>query len=161
MQSLFFWLIHLGDYVDRGPESAQVVEWLLAGPPVPGATCVNLMGNHEEMMLSAVAATDQGPASHWLTNGGADALMVETCQDLLQIKCALAAAQQTADAAALRFKAGDLSAQDRVRVEIEAERARSDQAKARAEVQRGAAALAQAPASALNSLKRTDIWAGG
>lgn len=69
------WLIHLGDYVDRGPESAQVVEWLLAGPPVPDATCVNLMGNHEEMMLQAVAATEQGPASHWLTNGGADALM--------------------------------------------------------------------------------------
>lgn len=69
------WLIHLGDYVDRGPESAQVVEWLLAGPPVPGATCVNLMGNHEEMMLSAVSATEQGPANHWLTNGGADALM--------------------------------------------------------------------------------------
>lgn len=69
------WLVHLGDYVDRGPESAQVVEWLLAGPPVPDATCVNLMGNHEEMMLSAVAATEQGPANHWLTNGGADALM--------------------------------------------------------------------------------------
>jgi serine/threonine protein phosphatase 1 len=33
------------------------------------------MGNHEEMMLSAVAASEQGPASHWLTNGGADALM--------------------------------------------------------------------------------------
>ena len=69
------WLIHLGDYVDRGPESAQVVEWLLAGPPVPDVTCVNLMGNHEEMMLAAIAATEQGPASHWLTNGGADALM--------------------------------------------------------------------------------------
>jgi serine/threonine protein phosphatase 1 len=69
------WLIHLGDYVDRGPESAQVVEWLLAGPPVPGARCVNLMGNHEEMMLAAIAATEQGPASHWLSNGGADALL--------------------------------------------------------------------------------------
>jgi serine/threonine protein phosphatase 1 len=69
------WLVHLGDYVDRGPESAQVVEWLLAGPPVPGATVVNLMGNHEEMMLAAVAATEQAPADHWLRNGGADSLM--------------------------------------------------------------------------------------
>jgi serine/threonine protein phosphatase 1 len=68
------WLIHLGDYVDRGPESAQVVEWLMAGPPVPGARVVNLMGNHEEMMLAAVASADDGPAGHWLVNGGADSL---------------------------------------------------------------------------------------
>ena len=30
-------LVHLGDYVDRGMESAQVVEWLVAGPPGAGA----------------------------------------------------------------------------------------------------------------------------
>ena len=68
-------LVHLGDYVDRGPESAEVVEWLLAGPPVPGATVVNLMGNHEHMMLTAVASGDKSSADHWLTNGGADSLM--------------------------------------------------------------------------------------
>ena len=50
---------HLGDYVDRGMESAQVVEWLLAGPPVPAQVVVNLMGNHEQMMLSAIATADQ------------------------------------------------------------------------------------------------------
>lgn len=69
------WLIHLGDYVDRGPESAQVVVWLLAESPVLDAITINLMGNHEEMMLAAVAATEQGPATHWLHNGGADSLM--------------------------------------------------------------------------------------
>ncbi len=68
-------LVHLGDYVDRGPESAQVVEWLMAGPPVPGARVVNLMGNHEQMMLAAVSSTEDGPAGHWLTNGGADSLL--------------------------------------------------------------------------------------
>src|SRR6185437_16237909 len=42
-------LIHLGDYIDRGPESAQVIDWLLCEPPVPVQRVVNLMGNHEEM----------------------------------------------------------------------------------------------------------------
>lgn len=67
-------LIHLGDYVDRGPESAQVVEWLMAGPPVPAQRFVNLMGNHEQMMLTAVASGEDDAAQHWLTNGGADSL---------------------------------------------------------------------------------------
>jgi serine/threonine protein phosphatase 1 len=67
-------LIHLGDLVDRGPESAQVVEWLVAGPPVPAQHFVNLMGNHEEMMLSAVAALDAGSTELWMRNGGAESL---------------------------------------------------------------------------------------
>ncbi len=68
-------LIHLGDYVDRGQESAQVVEWLQGGPPVPASRVVNLMGNHEEMMLAAVASGEEQAADQWLGNGGADSLM--------------------------------------------------------------------------------------
>lgn len=68
-------LIHLGDYIDRGPESAQVVDWLLAGPPVPVRTVVNLMGNHEHLMLSAVAGAEADAPEIWLSNGGADSLM--------------------------------------------------------------------------------------
>jgi serine/threonine protein phosphatase 1 len=68
-------LVHLGDYVDRGTDSAQVVDWLLSGPPVPATRVVNLMGNHEQMMLAAIGGTDKEAASHWLNNGGADSLM--------------------------------------------------------------------------------------
>jgi len=68
-------LIHLGDYVDRGLESAQVVEWLVAGPPVPAQRVVNLMGNHEQMMLAAIALGDREAGELWLRNGGADSLM--------------------------------------------------------------------------------------
>ncbi len=68
-------LVHLGDYVDRGTDSAQVVDWLLSGPPVPATQVINLMGNHEEMMLAALDGTDAEAASHWLNNGGADSLM--------------------------------------------------------------------------------------
>ncbi|HQT78603.1 MAG: hypothetical protein B7Z80_20335 [Rhodospirillales bacterium 20-64-7] len=68
-------LIHLGDYVDRGSDSAQVIDWLINRPPVPAQAFVNLMGNHEQMMLAAVAAVDKDAPCHWLTNGGADSLL--------------------------------------------------------------------------------------
>jgi len=68
-------LVHLGDYVDRGTDSAQVVDWLINGPPVAADEMVNLMGNHEQMMLAAVAGAEQDAPAHWLSNGGADSLM--------------------------------------------------------------------------------------
>ena len=68
-------LLHLGDYVDRGADSAQVIDWLINQPPVPADTMVNLMGNHEFMMLSALAGADKEAPSHWLMNGGADSLL--------------------------------------------------------------------------------------
>jgi serine/threonine protein phosphatase 1 len=68
-------LIHLGDLVDRGSDSAQVVDWLINQPPVPADVIVNLMGNHEHMMLAAVAGADKEAPSQWLINGGADSLL--------------------------------------------------------------------------------------
>lgn len=67
-------LIHLGDYVDRGPDSAAVVALLAAGPPIPGLHTVNLMGNHEHMMLDALASGREEAAELWLSNGGANTL---------------------------------------------------------------------------------------
>ncbi len=65
-------VVHLGDYVDRGPDSAGVVELLLQPFPQEGdgprPLVVNLMGNHEDMMLTALADPDAVP--HWLANGG-------------------------------------------------------------------------------------------
>ena len=54
-------LIHLGDYVDRGNDSAQVVDWLINGPPVAVDEIVNLMGNHEQMMLAAIVEPSRTP----------------------------------------------------------------------------------------------------
>jgi serine/threonine protein phosphatase 1 len=68
-------LLHLGDYVDRGSDSALVVDWLLTQPPpVPADEVVNLLGNHEFMMRTALAGNDPEAASLWLMNGGADSL---------------------------------------------------------------------------------------
>jgi serine/threonine protein phosphatase 1 len=67
-------LIHLGDYVDRGPDSAGVVARLAEGAPLPDVPTVNLMGNHEHMMLVALASGEPDATELWLANGGADSL---------------------------------------------------------------------------------------
>jgi len=68
-------VVHLGDYIDRGPESAGVVAHLLAGPPAPGVEVVNLMGNHEAMMLAALHEASPSAVDDWLGNGGVDTLL--------------------------------------------------------------------------------------
>jgi serine/threonine protein phosphatase 1 len=65
-------LLHIGDYIDRGPDSARVVARILRRVPAPGLKTVHLMGNHEHMMLSALS--DPGMAALWLHNGGDAAL---------------------------------------------------------------------------------------
>lgn len=67
-------LIHLGDYVDRGPDSRAVITRLAAGPPIPGLVTVNLTGNHEQMMLKTLASLDADDIELWLANGGEDTL---------------------------------------------------------------------------------------
>ncbi len=66
-------LIHLGDYIDRGPDSAGVVARLAAGPPIPGLPTTNLRGNHEQMMLGSLRG-DPGAVAHWKQNGAAATL---------------------------------------------------------------------------------------
>src|ERR1700685_2074653 len=48
-------LLHIGDYVDRGPDTAGVIARLLHGSPLQGVPMVNLMGNHENPMLEALS----------------------------------------------------------------------------------------------------------
>ncbi len=44
-------VVFLGDYVDRGPDSRGVIEFLMAGPGRPGDTWIALRGNHDDMLL--------------------------------------------------------------------------------------------------------------
>ncbi len=66
-------IVHLGDYIDRGPDSAGVIETLVRPPPIQGAQAVNLMGNHERCMLDAVGGSLPSQTD-WMFNGGANAL---------------------------------------------------------------------------------------
>ena len=62
-------LIHVGDYVDRGPDSAGVVGLLAGAIAPPVSRRVDLQGNHEAMMLAALSG-DRALADAWLDNGG-------------------------------------------------------------------------------------------
>lgn len=65
------WIVSLGDYVDRGAYSAQVIEHLLQPPPT-GFRRFDLMGNHEQLMLDFL--NDPYAHSYWLGEGGAETL---------------------------------------------------------------------------------------
>lgn len=66
-------VVFLGDYVDRGPHSAQVLEFLLTLSRNEPDAVICLKGNHEQMMLDFL----DNPKRHgprWLRFGGADTL---------------------------------------------------------------------------------------
>lgn len=60
-------IVFLGDYIDRGPDSAGVVARLRAGPAA-GWRWVCLKGNHEAMMCAALR--DASALDAWIGNGG-------------------------------------------------------------------------------------------
>ena len=62
-------LYFLGDLIDRGDRSADVVRWVMDN----GHTC--LRGNHEQMCLEAFASAEGSLIwKGWLMNGGAHTL---------------------------------------------------------------------------------------
>ncbi len=65
-------VIFLGDYVDRGPRSAAVLDVLLAGRPA-GFERRFLKGNHEASMLGFMEAPLNNRA--WVMQGGAETLL--------------------------------------------------------------------------------------
>ena len=65
-------LVFLGDLIDRGPQSAQVVERLRTFA-APGVQTVFLLGNHEEVMLRILEG-DASVIPSWLRFGGAECL---------------------------------------------------------------------------------------
>lgn len=59
-------IVMLGDYIDRGPDSAGVITHLI-GPPPDGFVRLCLRGNHDQAMLEALMGDDD---SFWLRYGG-------------------------------------------------------------------------------------------
>jgi serine/threonine protein phosphatase 1 len=68
-----FYFVLLGDYVDRGPNSAAVVELLMALEDAMPEQMLCLRGNHEDLLLRAARG---GPKEekYWLSVGGLDTL---------------------------------------------------------------------------------------
>ena len=68
-------IVFLGDYVDRGPQSAAVLDRIAAGPPA-GQRWVLLKGNHEAVLAHLMSDRPREPALFhgWLKHGGRDTL---------------------------------------------------------------------------------------
>jgi serine/threonine protein phosphatase 1 len=59
--------VFLGDYVDRGERSREVVTLLMERQAAAPGEVICLMGNHEDMLLAAANRQDE---AMWLDNGG-------------------------------------------------------------------------------------------
>lgn len=65
----------VGDYIDRGPHSRDVVDFLIHRQRSEGSHLVCLRGNHEQMLLDAAASGRTVPdLLDWLSNGGEQTL---------------------------------------------------------------------------------------
>ena len=67
-------VVFLGDYVDRGDQSRQVLERLAALPEETGWEIRFLRGNHE-VMLGEFLADPKAAAPRWFRNGGLETLL--------------------------------------------------------------------------------------
>ena len=60
-------IVFVGDYIDRGPQSREVIDRLLE--PMPrGMEPTFLLGNHERLLIDTLVSADT--LSLWLPNGG-------------------------------------------------------------------------------------------
>lgn len=75
-------VVTLGDYVDRGPNSRGVIEFLTQWS-FPNLQLVALKGNHEAMMWEA--CTNLVEAEWWIGNGGGETLASYGCEYLLKV----------------------------------------------------------------------------
>lgn len=65
-------ILHVGDYIDRGPDSAAVIDRLMAG--IEGFETICLKGNHEAIMMDCMEPSNPAAWNLWLPNGGIEAL---------------------------------------------------------------------------------------
>ena len=64
-------IVTIGDYVDKGPDSREVIDRLLSGVG-EGFSLVALKGNHDAMMVDALR--DPAKMAAWIAKGGDAAL---------------------------------------------------------------------------------------
>jgi serine/threonine protein phosphatase 1 len=77
-------IVFLGDYIDRGPHSREVVERIMG---LEG-NITSLMGNHELMMLNAIEDVGYGysPIELWYYNGGEATLQSFGCSSFFNLQ---------------------------------------------------------------------------
>jgi len=65
-------IVFVGDYIDRGPDSQDVLDIMMAGPNTTRNSYTCLRGNHEQLCLDAERS--RSDMDDWLSNGGNIAL---------------------------------------------------------------------------------------
>ncbi len=65
-------LVFMGDYIDRGKHSKEVIERLIELEKQ--TNCIFLKGNHEQMLLKCLKTKSETDVCTWMINGGADTL---------------------------------------------------------------------------------------
>ena len=68
--------VFIGDYIDRGPDSARVFDILMQLAETE--SCVFLRGNHEQMMMDALQGKNR---RLWMMNGGLQTIASFTADD--------------------------------------------------------------------------------
>lgn len=66
-------VVHLGDYIDRGPDAAGTLTLLAAGLGRAGVSEVNLVGNHDQYLIELLdldPSLDRAFVTNWYDNGG-------------------------------------------------------------------------------------------
>jgi serine/threonine protein phosphatase 1 len=77
--------VFLGDYIDRGPQSAGVIRCLMELEAQLPGDVVSLMGNHEQMLLSIIDG--EVSADDWLPQGGSQTLESYGIEDVRDLPC--------------------------------------------------------------------------
>ncbi len=65
-------VVFLGDYIDRGKHSKEVIERLI--DLSEKVNCIFLKGNHEQMVLKMLKTKSEADIGNWLMNGGNETL---------------------------------------------------------------------------------------
>jgi len=63
-------IVHVGDLVDRGPDSRSVIARIMALESEGAPEVITLRGNHEQLMLDAYADKSAMATGQWTINGG-------------------------------------------------------------------------------------------
>ncbi len=67
-------LVFLGDYIDRGPDSASVIRSIMELPAEVGERAIPLKGNHEAMAMALDVIDGNAAPEFWLSQGGVQTL---------------------------------------------------------------------------------------
>ncbi len=107
-------LVFLGDYVDRGPASREVIDHLLERPPLCNEQ-VFLRGNHEQVLLDVLSSANR--LEEWVSFGGMETLASYGIKPRLSLGAEAAADVQREFAA--RFPAPHLAFLNATRLTFE------------------------------------------